>query len=216
MRKQCLLLIIFILLFIVNVWGVLKGLEENILCILSISLIICTITQGIMSYVLKSKGGLCIFAMYSFLLCLQLYYYPFFYGATKDYNNNIKVGNDSTFTMIYDYYDDISLHDSQPCLILKEGEIGAYYFDLYLYNEGHFEISFYIWPIDNPDTWIYQKNLKIKNYGHNGTVIKDSFIVSTDESKNLIPSYFKVQITKFDNYSTQVIKKKYLLHQWRR
>lgn len=215
MRKQFLLVIIFILIYIGNGWVCLKGFDDNVSCYLFISMIICTIMQGILSYNLKSKSALSIFIFFSFFLCMQLYYYPFFYGTKRDYSN-IEVDNDTTFTKIYDYFDDISSYDSLPCLILKEGEVGAYYYDLYLYGVDSFEVSLYIWPIDSPNICIYQKKFKTKIYSHNNTVIKDSFIVSTGESVDLIPSYFEVMITKLDNYQKQVIKRKYLLHRWRR
>ena len=75
-----------------------------------------------------------------------------------------------------------------------------HYYDLYLYGVDSFEVSLYIWPIDSPNICIYQKKFRTKIYSHNNTVIKDSFIVSTGESVDLIPSHFEVMITKLDNY----------------
>lgn len=215
MRKLYILVIVFFLLFVTNGWVCLIGCEYDISFVLYLAMIICVILQGIMIYVLKSKRVLCLFLMCCFLLFLHFFYYPYFWGAMRDYNN-IKLSNDTTFAEIYDYYDDIPSCNSQPCLMLKEGEIGAYYYTFYLNNMDSCEVSFSVWPIDNPQINIYKKTLKAKKYSHNDTIIKDSFMVIVNESNEPIPSYFEIRVDKLDNLSPQIIKRKYLLHQWRR
>lgn len=167
--------------------------------------------QGVMVYVLKSKGGFYIFLICSILFCFQLLYYPYFYGIMREYNNNEYI-NDTTFSSIYDYYDSDLSCDSLPCLILKEGETGAYYYDFHLRRTDSTEVSVSVWPISSPNISIYQKKLMIRS----DTIFKDSFIVNTMASEGLIPSYFKVEIYNFDNHSHRIIKKKYMLRKWQR
>lgn len=121
------------------------------------------------------------------------------------------------YSIIYDYFDTINpnRNDSSTWLVLKEGEIGYYYYSYYHPKIDSSIVTVSVIATEKPSVPIYEKTFHF--YGvmkEFDCLCKDSFITNV-AMPNSFPALFEIKI-KQDNDTTteEVHKKKYWMNRW--
>lgn len=166
------------------------------------------------------KKHLFVLATCFILTSLLLLYEPFFYGcAVKPIDGQIVP--DSTYSKIYCYDDSVKPvpNDTSSWIVLKEGEIGYYYFDYYHPQIDSSYITFLVFDTNNQSKPIYENQILTNNYHKEfGVLYRDSFTVFADNtSGNIISAIFRVGTHDADRKGVKTQQeKRYMLHLWRR
>jgi hypothetical protein len=159
-------------------------------------------------------------AAYFVMAILLLLSEPYFYGcAVKPIDGQIVP--DSTYSKIYCYDDSVKPvpNDTSSWIVLKEGEIGYYYFDYYHPQIDSSYITFLVFDTNNQSKPIYENQILTNNYHKEfGVLYRDSFTVFADNtSGNIISAIFRVGTHDADRKGVKTQQeKRYMLHLWRR